>query len=899
MNRLGRWVSAMRMRFHCLLQRKKIEQELDDELQFHLQRQIEEYTAQGVSGEEARFAAARALGSLQQRKDECRDMRRLNWIDHLIQDLGYAVRTLRRSPGFTATVVLTLALGIGANTTIFSLINAILIRPMPFKDPGRLVLIWHKWKTIDAPFGAVSAPSFVIYRDEAKSFDHVAVVKGWSVNLTGEGEPEQIQGFLASAEFFPVLGVKPVYGRLFQESEDKPGANQVVVIADSLWKRRFGSDPNIVGKAVTLDGSIYRVLGVMPAGVELPREVEMWAPIGFSAEDLSERNHGNENYVAVGRLKKGISIQQAQAEMDGLTLAVRQRFPKAYPDASGWAIRVSSLENLLVGNFRLALLVLCGAVGFVLLIACVNVANLLLARATARHKEIAVRMSIGANRTRIIRQMLTEGLLLSVLAGTFGVLLAFSSAVIIRNTVPTEVTHFQANWNRVGIDYNVFAFTCILSLLTAVIFGLAPAIQASRIEVNGSLKETRGTTHNGTGRNGGRGFLVTSEIVLVLVLLVGSGLLIRSFIRLQAVNAGFRTQNVLTMRTSLPKARYGTNAQRASFYQRSLQQIEAIPGVDSAGVISQLPLARSGESYGSFHIQGFSLGKEELPPHGAYRIASPDYFRALGIPLIRGRFFTEQDTATSNPVAIIDDEIARRYWPNGDPIGKHLAFYAERDGKEPFWREIVGVVGHVQHLGLDVESKMQYYMPSLQYEPSGQQNMFFVVRSIYGPQSLIPAIRNVVRQLDQDVPIYRTKSMDEVVSDSLAERRFSMILLTIFAAVALILTFVGIYGLIAYSVCQRRHEIGIRIAIGASQSAVLRLLVGRALKLSAIGISIGAGLSLALTRVMTGLLYDVSVTDPLTFAGVGVLLAGVAILAAYLPARTACRIDPMVALRYD
>ena len=895
-----RRLRAFFVRLGILFQKERRERDLAEELESTLHMHIDDNLRSGMSPEEARYAALRSFGGVEQTKEECRDVRGLAFLETFLQDLRYGIRLLLKSPGFTAVAVLSLALGIGANTAIFSIINAVLLRPLPFEDPDRLVLIWHKWKMIDLSWGAVSAPSFIIYRDQASSFERVAVVKNWSANLTGQGESERITGFLVSSSFFPTLGVQPALGRTFLQEEDQPGANQVVVLNDNIWKRRFGSDPNLIGKKIMLDGSSYSVIGIMPQSFDFPRENEMWAPIAFTPEELSDSNHSYENFMTIARLREDVSLQEAQAEMNTIAGRVQQQYPRAYPKESEWGIGVSSVRELLIGNVRPTLLLLFGAVGLVLLIGCANVANLLLARATARQKEIAVRLALGANRWRLMRQLLSESMILGLLSGALGLLIAFWVVGVIPKAIPSDVAWFLPNWNEVSIDNRVLGFTLGISLLTALIFGLVPGIQASRLDINESLKEggRRGTSSVSSNRI--RGILVISEVALALVLMTVAGLLIRSFSSLQALDPGLRTQNVLTMQLSLTKNKYANNRQTSSFYDRVLQQMASVPGVESAGIVSWLPLI-FGDSMGSFFIEGRPQEPGENNPHGSIRIASPGYFRAMGITLKIGRDFLERDTADATPVIIIDEMVAQSYWPNEDSIGKRVAVSREGGRSNRLWRHVIGVVGHVRHQGLDVESKMQMYIPSLQFQVPriDQRTMYLVVRTTSDPMSMFPAVRSAIHAVDADQPVTKVATMEQVLSGSLSQRRLPMLVIAALAVLALVLTIVGIYGIVSYSVGQRNHEIGIRMALGASRGNVTALIVKQGLQLALIGVGIGLVAAFSLTRFIASLLYGVSATDLATFASVPLLLVGITALASYLPARRAARVDPMLALRTE
>ena len=808
------------------------------------------------------------------------------------QDLRYGIRMLTKSPGFTVVAVLALALGIGANSAIFSVVNAILLRPLPYKDPGELVLINHNYQKINLK-ASVSAPGYSHYRDNAQSFSGVGAIGGWNANLTGTGgEPERLQGMAVTHDLFPLLGAEAARGRTFTAEENQPGNNKVVVLSDALWQRRFGSDPGIVGKDLTLNGESHKVVGVMPRGFQFGREfgppVEVWAPVAWTPQQLQMTNLTNESLGVLARLKPGVSMGQAQAEMDNIADNLRTQYSPGMT-AADWGLMLTSFNETVVGDIRPALLVLLGAVALVLLIACANVANLMLARSAARQKEIAIRTAMGASRGRIVRQLLTESALLSVIGGGVGLLLGLWGVEFLVAVNQDKIPRAH----EIGLDLTVVLFTLGVSLLTGIVFGLAPAFQTSKIELHDTLKEG-GRSGVGVMRRGVRGALVVAEVSLAVVLLVGAGLLIRSFYRLQTVSPGFDPQNLLVLQVSLPGSKYPEPQQRDAFYRQLMEQVRALPGVGSAGATAVLPMSGNNQS-GSFRIEGREVPQGTSLPHGDRWAATPDYFKTLGVPLVRGRYFTERDLPDAQPVAIIDETMARKYWPEEDPMGKRISY--EGGAQNPRWREIVGIVGHVKHKDLEGDSRVQYYIPHPQM-PQG--SMFLAVRPSAGEAAnLAGAVRGAVASIDRDLPVFRVTTMEQLVSDSLAQRRFSMLLLGSFAALAMVLAVIGLYGVMSYTVAQRTHEIGIRMALGAQPGNITTMVVGQGAKLAALGVVIGLTGAFLLTRVMSGLLFGVSATDPQTFAGVAVLLAGVALLACYIPARRATRVDPMVALRYE
>jgi predicted permease len=810
----------------------------------------------------------------------------------LWQDVRYAARMLLKNPGFTAVAVVALALGVGANTAIFSVVNAILLRPLAYKDPEQLVLINHNYQKTNLK-ASVSVPGYLHYRDNAKSFSEVAALTGWSVNLTGEGEPERLQGMAVTPNLFNALGAEAAQGRTFTADEAQPGANKVAVLSHALWERRFGSYPAIVGKTVTFNGEAYQIVGVMPPWFQLGREfsgqaAELWSPLAFTPEQQNPNNLTNEFLQVIARLRPDVSEQQAQAELDTIAGNLRQQYmPGA--DASNWGLLLTPVREFVVGEIRPALLVLLGAVAFVLLIACANVANLMLARAAGRQKEVAIRTALGASRARVVRQLLTESVLLALVGGGLGLLIAMWGVDLLvrmnENKIPRA--------HEIGLDPNVLLFTLGVSLVTGIVFGLAPAFQTSKVDLHDTLKEGGRSGRSGMKR-GLRDVLVVVEVVAAVVLLVGAGLLIRSFFRLQQVSPGFQPAGVLSMQLALPNSKYGELPKRAQFAREMLERVRAAPGVKSAGTTTILPMSGNNSS-GSFQIEGRQVARGESSPHGDRWMVSTDYFETMQIPLVRGRYFNEHDRAEGAQVAIIDETMARKYWPTEDPVGKRITF--EGGAQNPRWREVVGIVGHVKHQGLEGESRVQYYVPYDQRPTSAM--LYLAARAEGDPAAVAGAVREAIRSVDRDMPVYRVATMERLVADSLAQRRFAMFLFGAFAVLALALAVVGLYGVMSYMVTQRTHEIGLRVALGARGRDILRMVVGRGMLLVIVGVVIGLGAAFALTQLMASLLYGVSAADPLTYVFIALLLSGVALLANYLPARRAMKVDPMVALRYE
>ena len=808
-------------------------------------------------------------------------------MENLFQDLRYGFRVLLRKPGFTVIAVIALSLGIGANTAIFSAVNAILLRPLPYDDPERLVWIWEHNLTSDIKQEPISFPNFSDYREQNQVFEDVAAFTRWRPVLTTGGEPERILAEQVSASLFSVLRVEAAAGRTFLPEEDRPGTNNVVILSYGLWERRFGSDNEVVGKTITLNGNPHTVVGVMPNDFRHPapdarRPTELWTPLGMDAARMHRRL---DILSVIARLKPGASMEQARAEMETISARLNQQYPETN---AGWGVTIIPLHERFVGDVRLAMLVLLGAVTFLLLIACANVANLLLVRSTARQKEIAVRKALGATRGRLIRQFLTESLLLAVAGGIVGALLAVFGINILVALSPGNIPRI----GEASLDVRVLGFTLGLSLLTGMIFGLAPALGASNPDLNESLKE--GGKNPGHGSGGGRlrSLLMVFEVSVALILLIGAGLMIKSFLRLQQVNPGFNPQRVLTVELALPRSKYKENHQVLSFYNEVVDRVERLPGVEAAAAVSTLPLA-GGVSVLNIEVEG----RPQLPSGhviGAEsQVVSPSYFRTMAIPLLKGRLFTDQDVEEAPGVIVINDVMADRYWPGEDPIGKRISLVDALTGP---WLTVIGVVENVRQVTLDSEPYPQMYEA---YSQNPGRGAALVVRTASDPMSLISAVRTQVSAIDRDQPLYNVRSMDQVLDDSVSRQRFNMLLISIFTAVALVLAAVGIYGVISYSVSHRSHEIGIRMALGARQADILKMVIEHGLKLALAGVGIGLVAAFILTRVISSLLYGVSAIDPFTFASGAIVLIGVAIMACYIPARRATKVDPMIALRYE
>lgn len=874
--------------------------EIVEEWSQHLQDQYDHALSGGASEEEA-FAAVllqfgksdfggkeleHSKGSARKNDRRTKTQRKTHMMADLWLDLRYGWRILMKNPGFTAVAVIALALGIGANSAIFSVVNTILLRPLPYKNPDRLAMLWEEATHLGFPKNTPSPANFIDWRNQNTVFDGMAAMVEQSFNLTGAGEPERVDGERVSGNLFTLLGVEPQLGRGFRAAEDQPGNEKVVILGYGLWQRRFAGDPAIIGQPLKMNGQSYTIIGVAPPNFQFPRrEDQLWVPVAFSSKEAGER--GNHYLRVIGRIKAGITLEQAKAEMQ----TIAARLAQSYPDYNmRIGAVVTPLHEELVGDIRPSLLILLGAVGFVLLICCANVANLLLARAAARQKEIALRLAMGASRSRLIRQFLAESVLLAAIGGGIGLILSSIGMNLLKRLIPQTISQGEA----IHIDARVLAFTAGVSLLTGLVFGLVPAMQASHFNVNETLKESGRDSASGRKGNRIRGLLVISEVAVSFVLLIGAGLLINSFVHLRNLDPGFRADHLLTMKLQLPETKYPDKERRAPFYKELIQRVQALPGVESVAVASNLPLTYDGDSI-VIAIEGQPDPPPDQRPDVVTRIVSPRYFEAMGIPLTAGRDFSPQDKGDSPPVVVISEKTAHRFWPGQDPIGKRLK--PGSTSSQGAWREVIGVVKDVRQNNFVAEPKLQMYLP---YE---QTNAFppnaLAVRASVDPLSLGPTVRRTVWEVDKDQPVSDIRTMTEVVSEALARQRFSMTLLGIFAALALVLAAVGIYGVMSYAVAQRTHEIGIRMALGAQRGDVLKLTIGQGLRLVAAGVAVGLASAFILTRVMSSLLFGISATDPLTFLAISLVLSGVALLASYVPAVRAMKIDPMLALRYQ
>jgi predicted permease len=810
-------------------------------------------------------------------------------VQTFLQDIRYGLRGLWKRPGFTAVALITLALGIGANAAIFSVVNAVLLRPLQFRDPERLVILWEDISFAGFPRNTPAPANYVDWKNQLQSYEDVAASAESSLNLTGDGEPERVTSRQVTANFFSVLGVQPLLGRGFLPEEDQPHGNKVVVLSYPLWQSRYGGDRNILNREILLDGEKHTVVGVMPAGLQwLETEEQLWVPLGLDAEEM--RNRGGHYLVVIARLKQGVGLVQAQSEMDALMARLGKDYPQEMMEGRIGGI-VMPLHEQLAGDARRPLMVLIVAVAFVLLIACANIASLLLARAAGRRREIAVRTALGASRTRIVRQLLTESLLLSTFGGISGLLLAIWSFSFFEKLIPDGMKQST----NLKLDGSILLFSLTASIVTGIVFGLIPALQSARVDLNESLKQSGGRSGSGTGMRLRSGMIVF-EVSLSLVLLVGAVLLIQTLFQLFNQYSVLAPEKVMTMRTVLPLTKYDGAGKRNAFYQNVLQRVESIPGVVSAGYSTSVPLAWKGGTSG-FFPEGLKEPLAGLAYDANHRQVSENYLQTMSIPLRRGRYFGAQDNEHAMPVVIINETMARTYWPNVDALGRRFKLGDPADNTP--WMTIVGVVGDVRQMGIDVPVKAEMYMPYRQADLRFYVPRDLVFRTAGDPASLVGSVRQAIRAVDPDQPISDVATMEEVLGREISQRRLGMILLTAFAVLALLLASLGIYGVLAYFVAQHRNEIGVRLALGATPAKILLFVLQKGMRLTLLGVGIGLAASFALTRLMTSLLFGVNPVDPLTFAAVPVLLAVVAFLACWIPARRAARVDPVVALRYE
>jgi predicted permease len=892
-------LSDIIFRLRSLFRRKSVEAELDDELRFHFEQQVKKDVLSGLTRQEAVRRARLLIGGIDQVKEECRDARGVQFVENLVQDIRYALRMLRNKPTFAIVAVLTLALGVGANTAIFSIVNAVLLRPLPFRDPDRLVRIIFNNPGVglrDIPF---SIPELDDLRIRSGAFEELTAVGGGSVNLTGAGQPERLEFVVTHPNYFSMLGVAPQIGRLFGPQDFALGFAPVAVISDSTWRHSYGADPSVLGRTLHLDNDAYTIVGVLPpgfrhSGLVVSGNIEAFLTAGFSA-DPSPKPVRSARVIpaAIGRLKPGLTLQQAQARLTAMATQLRHDFPADYPAQAQWTIEIQSLQESLVGNVRPMLLVLMGAVILIVFIVSLNIANLLLARASGRQQEMAVRLAMGASRGRMIRQMLTESVLLSLIGGVAGIATAFGTLGLILHFIPSNIPRLS----EVSIDWVVLAFALLISLLTGLLFGLAPAIQSTKSILSSNIREgARGSGYSAkTGRL--RDALIVSELALAVVLMVGAGLLLRTLRELLRENPGFNPTQVIAASVWLPIPNdpkvdpYLGIARKTTFNRELLRRMKAIPGVELAGITSALPATAHN------NINSNALTIEDRPMESSQDLraeiirVSPDYFGVMQAPLLRGRSFTEGDENDKQRVAIVDETTAPRYWTDRDPLGRRLRF--GQDPSQP-WMTVVGIVKDIKNDGLDIDGVPHIYVSIYQ---SGDRDLSVVLRTSLPAAALEPQIRHEIQSIDPGLPVFNVSSMNDVLDVSLASRRFSAGLVGGFAGLALLLASIGIYGLLAYLVGQRSREIGLRIALGASRADILKLIVTKGVVLASIGIFAGVLLSASTASMMASLLYGVRPRDPIVFLVVPVLLFAVAALAGYIPARRATKADPMFALR--
>lgn len=873
--------------------RRRVYGELSEEIREHLEEKSDELMADGMSKKEASEAARREFGNVTLMEERSREVWQWPSIESFFNDVLYGLRQLRRNPGFTSVVILTLALGIGVNAAVFSVVNAVLLKPLRYPRADQIVMI-HEKITLpgyEDDLDMVSSADFADFSTRNTSFEDMAAIRYQSFDLTGKGEPVRVEGSAVSASLFSVLQVDAALGRVFTREQDHYGGPHVVLLGYGLWVSRYGSDPQMVGQSIRLNDESYTVIGVMPKWFHFPdQDDQLWVPLDLRPDEFT--NRVDRSVLVAARLKQGLGLKQAQAQMDAAGRQLAQQYPATN---AGVSAHVVSLRDQIVGDVRPAILILWGCTGFVLLIVCANISNLLLTRASIRRREFAIRAALGAARLRIVRQLLTESTLLALLGGILGLVVAFWGMHAIRWISPPDSFPYLPRLDEIGIDWSMLSFTLGISLLAGFSFGFIPALQTGRSNLQETLKESGRISGGGRG-SWTRMLLVVAETALSAIVLVGAGLLLRSFLRLAQVPLGFQPRNVLSLRVIPRGPRYSNQAERSSFYQQVLQKIESIPGVQSAGAIGFLPLTWV------WHVNKFSIQGQTLPvpgeePVADFRPVTPGYFSSMGIPSVAGRDFSWTDAAGSLPVVIISDAIARRFWPKDDPVGRHI-----KQGPPDSlggWLTVIGVVGDVRYY--DVASKPQptIYLPYGQNQGTGMALHDLVVRTAVEPSSVNSAVRSAIWAVDPSLSISRVRTMEEVYSISVTPQRFNLQLLGLMASVAMILAAVGLYGVIAYTVQQRTREIGVRIALGAKPQEMIGLVLFQGARLAIVGVAIGVVAALGLVRLMTGLLYGVTANDPLTFAGVSILLLLVALAASYVPARRAMHVDPIVALRYE
>jgi predicted permease len=860
-------------------------EELDKDIRDHIEAETQDNIDRGMSPEEARYAAMRKFGNLTRVKEDTLEVWSVVWLEQLFEDVRFGLRMLRKSPGFTAVAVFTLALGIGANTYIFSVVDALLFRPLKFPDAARLVALWERMPSAGVDRDEVAPANFLDWKQQNHVFDHIAVYSWWNANLGGVEQPEHLHGFLVTPDYFAAVEAQPMLGRAFLPEEGAPGKDLVAVLSYELWRDHFAADPSIVGQPVLLNGIKYTVVGVMGANFNYPSGAQVWAALAFSPE--LQANRGSHYLHGVAHLAAGVRPEQAQAQMSAIASRLTQQYPQTN---TGRDINVMPLMESEVGEARAPLIIMLTAVGLVLLIACANISNLLLARAGSRQRETAIRAALGATRLRLIRQSLVESMLLGLLGGGLGILLAFLFLETRIFRIPPEFARMIPGWGMIAINTPVLLFTSVVSLGTGLIFGLLPALGASRPNVHDTLKE--GAPSAGAGRRRGllRNVLIVAEVALSLALLATAGLMMKSFVRLERVSPGFNPDRVLTMFVALPAAKYTSDQQAANFYEQLLERVQSLPGVESTAAVNMIPLSKMNTT-SSIRIEGRPEPKPGEEPGANFRCVSDSYFRTMQIPILRGREFTSQDSANGQPVVAVNEAFAKRFWPGEDLIGKRMRFSGPLDSQP--WRTVVAVVGNIRNQ-LDVPAPAEMYFPLRQQT---RTTMALVVRTTTDPRSLTESVRTQVAALDRDLPVFDAMTMEDWRSLSVIPQEIGGTVMSAFSGFALVLAAMGLFGVIAYAVSERTHEIGIRMALGAGRGEIFRLVVGQGMLLPLVGLLLGLPLALGMGRAVAGLLYGVAPNDFTTFAGVAAILAAVALAACYIPARRAMGVDPMVALR--
>jgi putative ABC transport system permease protein len=875
-------------RLRSLFRRGTVEADLDDELRFHAERHLEKYLKLGMARDEGLRRVRLEFGGLDQVKEECRDERGTYLLETMVQDIRYGLRTLSKSPGFTAVALFTLALGIGANTAIFSVVYGVLLRPLPFEDPSRLVVLNETTPKVGNV--SVSYPNFLDWRAQNHSFAQMAAIHGINFNLGGVNQPENIDGQAITSNFLATMGVRPILGRGFDSSEDKPGAAPVAILSYSLWQSHFGADPNAIGRVITLDGRGFTIVGVLPADFRWTERTDLLEPFGvWAAGDSGASQRGSRgDMLVVGRLATGVSLGQARAEMEGIAARLAQAYPG---ENDQFGVALSPVRESFTGNIRPAILVLFGAVVFVLFVACANIANLFLMRGAGRAREIALRIAIGASRGRIVRQILAESLIIASFGAAGGLGLAMVGIRGIVRLIPAD-TLMGAN---IGLNGAVLFFSGAIAILSMFLFGLGPALHSTRANVQTELKEGGKSASGSRRQNRWRSMLAGAEVGLALVLLAGAGLMGKSLYRLLSVNPGFEPDRVLKMNLTLRTTQYKKDDAILNFWQQTLDGVRVLPGVQTAALGTALPLTDE-HRRSDITIEGMVLPKPGSFPHPDVHIVSPGYVRTMGLRLLRGREFSDADRENALLVGVINASLAQRYFPNDDPVGKRFMFGRPSPKEKPAWIEIIGVVADTKMYGLANPSRLEVYLPFRQEAP---RHMTLAVKTASDPALLTSAIRAVIASLDKDQPIAGIATMNEVVAESVATPRTTLILLSLFSLLAVVLAAIGIYGVISYSVAQRTREIGIRMALGAQRADVLRLILAQGAKIAGAGIAAGAVASLALTRLMENLLFSVSASDPSTFVAVAAGLGSIAMVACYIPARRILRLNSLTALRYE